>query len=111
MLALSVFARVASIKIRNLFASLIARYWSQNGGSALKTRRTTNSPTPIAGVLYKLENLLGHRDDMKPLAGYILLDLTHMLSGPYGTMLLADLGVRTIKIEPPGAGEATRSLL
>lgn len=48
---------------------------------------------------------------MKPLASYVLLDLTHMLSGPYGTMLLADLGVRTIKVEPPGAGEATRSLL
>lgn len=48
---------------------------------------------------------------MKPFAGYVLLDLTHMLSGPYGTMLLADLGVRTIKIEPPGAGEATRGLL
>jgi crotonobetainyl-CoA:carnitine CoA-transferase CaiB-like acyl-CoA transferase len=34
-----------------------------------------------------------------------------MLSGPYGTMLLADLGARTIKIEPPGSGEGTRKLL
>ncbi len=34
-----------------------------------------------------------------------------MLSGPYGTMLLADLGARTIKVEPPGTGEGTRRLL
>src|SRR5690625_969497 len=46
-----------------------------------------------------------------PLKHLTVLDLTHMLSGPYGTMLLADLGARTIKVEPPKFGEGTRRLL
>ena len=36
-----------------------------------------------------------------------IIDLTQMLSGPYGTMLLADQGAQVIKIEPPG-GDMTR---
>lgn len=47
----------------------------------------------------------------RALEGITILDLTHMLSGPYGTMLLADMGARTIKIEPPERGEGTRRLL
>jgi len=46
----------------------------------------------------------------KPLAGVRVLDLTHMLSGPYAGMILADLGAETIKIEPL-QGEGTRKLL
>lgn len=46
---------------------------------------------------------------MKALEGIRLIDLTHMLSGPYAGMLLADMGADTIKVEPP-QGEATRAL-
>lgn len=46
----------------------------------------------------------------KPLEGVRVLDLTHMLSGPYGSMILADLGAETIKVEPL-QGEGTRKLL
>jgi crotonobetainyl-CoA:carnitine CoA-transferase CaiB-like acyl-CoA transferase len=45
------------------------------------------------------------------LSGLTLLDLTHMLSGPYATMMLADLGMTTIKVEPLEHGEGTRALL
>jgi len=48
---------------------------------------------------------------MKPLQGILMLDLTHMLSGPYGAMILTDLGARTVKVEPLQHGEGTRALL
>lgn len=44
-----------------------------------------------------------------PFSGLLVIDLTHVLNGPYGTTILTDLGARVIKIEPPGHGDDTRT--
>ena len=44
-----------------------------------------------------------------PLSGLTILDLSRVLSGPYCTMLAADMGARVIKIEHPERGDDTRA--
>ena len=48
---------------------------------------------------------------MKPLQGIKVIDLTHMLAGPYAGMVIADLGAEVVKVEPLSPGEMTRGLL
>ena len=44
-----------------------------------------------------------------PLAGYRVIDVTQMLSGPMSTMILGDQGADVIKVEPPQTGDLTRA--
>ena len=43
-----------------------------------------------------------------PLSGITVIDLSRILAGPYCTMLMAELGARVIKVEPPGKGDDAR---
>ena len=45
---------------------------------------------------------------MKPLDSLTILDLSRVLACPFASMVLAELGVRVIKVEQPGSGDETR---
>ena len=46
-----------------------------------------------------------------PLEGVTILDLTWVLSGPYASMVMCDLGAEVIKLERPPHGDVARTTL
>lgn len=45
-----------------------------------------------------------------PLAGVRVVDLSHMLAGPYSSWIMGALGADVIKVEPPDRGDFTRRI-
>ena len=45
-----------------------------------------------------------------PLSDILVVDMTRVLAGPYAALLLAELGARVIKVEPPKRGDDTRAV-
>ena len=84
---------------------------SQPLGATPVNRFVSAALTALAKAAGTEQANLMHRTRMipAPLAGIKILEVGHVLAGPYATMLLADLGAEVTKLEPPG-GDISRQV-
>ena len=74
--------------------------------------------TPPAEIVDRVRSLVADYRSRKgaltrmtaPLEGIRVLDLSILLAGPFGTMILGDLGAEIIKIERPPKGDSSRHM-
>lgn len=72
----------------------------------MKPKSHISNPTSLSS---KLKPRTSNLKPSLPLSNIRVLDLTRILSGPFCTMKLGDMGAEVIKIEQPGKGDDTRT--
>src|SRR5437762_6224481 len=88
---------------RNALSACVVRPNGSGGSHRSLLWRAKAAPPPY-DLLFESPDSM----NVQPLTGTRVIDLTRVLSGPFSTMLLADMGADVVKVETP-QGDTVRS--